>query len=217
HRRAPRRVRGRQHAQARCHGALQPRDRVGARGALSGVRLLELHALGGGVGTLLPAPPSRVCLAPSGTFAYRPPGDDGGGGRARGGGGGARAAVVASRALGVVREQVFAVSFGAGKELDAFITAFRIPNLLRDLLAEGALSAAFVTTFTHELERHGEAAAWRLASLVVNTLAVVVGGLCLLGICFAPAITRAIAPGFAEVPGKIDLTVHLTRIMFPFL
>ncbi len=127
------------------------------------------------------------------------------------------AAVLASRVLGLVREQVFATFFGAGKELDAFITAFRIPNLLRDLFAEGALSAAFVTTFTLELERKGEAAAWRLASLVVNALAVVVGGLCILGIYFAPAITRAIAPGFADIPGKIDLTVHLTRIMFPFL
>src|SRR5215831_8189199 len=130
--------------------------------------------------------------------------------------GGSRA-VLASRVLGLVREQVFAVFFGAGRELDAFITAFRIPNLLRDLFAEGALSAAFVTTFTQELERRGESAAWRLASLVVNTLAAVVAPLCLLGIWFAPAITRAIAPGFAEVPGKLELTVHLTRIMFPFL
>jgi putative peptidoglycan lipid II flippase len=127
------------------------------------------------------------------------------------------AAVFASRILGLVREQVFAVSFGAGRDLDAFITAFRIPNLLRDLFAEGALSAAFVTTFAQELERKGEGAAWRLASLVVNALAVVVGGLCLLGIWFAPAITRAIAPGFADVPGKLELTVQLTRIMFPFL
>src|SRR5215468_6196486 len=74
------------------------------------------------------------------------------------------AAVLASRVLGLVREQVFAVFFGAGRELDAFITAFRIPNLLRDLFAEGALSAAFVTTFTHRLELEGEARAWRLAS-----------------------------------------------------
>ncbi len=127
------------------------------------------------------------------------------------------AAVFASRILGLIREQVFAVSFGAGRDLDAFITAFRIPNLLRDLFAEGALSAAFVTTFTQELERNGERAAWHLASLVVNALAIVVGGLCLLGIWFAPAITGAIAPGFAEVPGKLELTIHLTRIMFPFL
>ena len=65
-------------------------------------------------------------------------------------------AVLASRILGLVREQVFAIFFGAGRELDAFITAFRIPNLLRDLFAEGALSAAFVTTFTWRLEHEGE-------------------------------------------------------------
>src|SRR2546430_1427375 len=127
------------------------------------------------------------------------------------------AAVLASRVLGVVREQVFAVLFGAGRELDAFITAFRIPNLLRDLFAEGALSAAFVSTFTQYLERGGEAAAWRLASLVINALAVVVGILTLLGMWFAPAIVQAIAPGFADIPGKVELTVGMTRIMFPFL
>src|SRR5262252_2832906 len=72
------------------------------------------------------------------------------------------AAVFASRILGVVREQVFASLFGAGRELDAFVTAFRIPNLLRDLFAEGALSAAFVPTFTQRIERDGTASAWRL-------------------------------------------------------
>ena len=127
------------------------------------------------------------------------------------------AAVLASRVLGLVREQVFATFFGAGRELDAFITAFRIPNLLRDLFAEGALSAAFVATFTQQYERHGEAAAWRLANLVVNTLACVVGVICLVGIWFAPGLARAIAPGFAAIPGKLELTAHLTRIMFPFL
>src|SRR2546425_5757132 len=127
------------------------------------------------------------------------------------------AAVFASRVLGVVREQVFAVFFGAGRELDAFITAFRIPNLLRDLFAEGALSSAFVTTFTQQLERHGERTAWRLASVVMNTLALVVGALCVLGIWLAPELARAIAPGFAEIPGKLELTAALARIMFPFL
>src|SRR5439155_1397650 len=107
--------------------------------------------------------------------------------------------------------------FGAGRELDAFITAFRIPNLLRDLFAEGALSAAFVTTFTWRLEHEGEAAAWRLANLVVNALAIVVSAITLAGICFAPALVTAIAPGFADIPGKVELTVALTRIMFPFL
>src|SRR5207247_2298006 len=127
------------------------------------------------------------------------------------------AAVLVSRVLGLVREQVFAVFFGAGRELDAFITAFRIPNLLRDLFAEGALSAAFVTTFTWRLEHEGEAAAWRLANLVVNALAIVVGAITLAGIWFAPALVTAIAPGFADIPGKVELTVTLTRIMFPFL
>ena len=66
-------------------------------------------------------------------------------------------AVLASRVLGLVREQVFAVSFGAGRVLDAYVTAFRIPNLLRDLFAEGALSAAFVSTFTQRARTNGEA------------------------------------------------------------
>ena len=126
-------------------------------------------------------------------------------------------AVFSSRILGLVREQVFATCFGAGRELDAFVTAFRIPNLFRDLFAEGALSAAFVSTFTQEEARHGPAAAWRLANLVVNALALIVGAVCLAGIAFAPTITDAIAPGFAEIAGKTALTVRLTRVMFPFL
>lgn len=126
-------------------------------------------------------------------------------------------AVFTSRILGLVREQTFAVLFGAGRELDAFVTAFRIPNLLRDLLAEGALSAAFVTTFTQRFERDGDRSAWYLASLVVTTLVLLVVPLCLLGIWFAPAITTAIAPGFHEVPGKHELTTWLTRVMTPFL
>lgn len=126
-------------------------------------------------------------------------------------------AILVSRILGLVREQVFAASFGAGRELDAFVTAFRIPNLFRDLFAEGALSAAFVTCFTQTLAREGEARAWRLANLVVHALLVVVGGIVLLGIVLAPWLVSLIAPGFAEIPGKSELTTHLTRLMFPFL
>src|SRR5206468_336626 len=77
--------------------------------------------------------------------------------------------------------------------------------------------AAFVTTFTWRLEHEGEAAAWRLANLVVNALAIVVGTITLAGIWLAPALVTAIAPGFADIPGKVELTVTLTRIMFPFL
>src|SRR5213594_4084749 len=101
------------------------------------------------------------------------------------------AAVFASRILGLVREQAFAVFFGAGRELDAFITAFRIPNLFRDLFAEGALSAAFVSTFAQRLEREGEQSAWHLASLVVNALVVVVSTVTLLGMWGAPGFVRA--------------------------
>src|SRR5881392_2608355 len=92
------------------------------------------------------------------------------------------AAVLVSRVLGLVREQVFAVFFGASREFDAFVTAFRIPNLLRDLFAEGALSAAFVTTFSQKLEAEGEKSAWRLANLVLNALLVVLGAITLIGI-----------------------------------
>lgn len=127
------------------------------------------------------------------------------------------AAVMASRLLGLIREQVFAAFFGAGRELDAFITAFRIPNLFRDLFAEGALSAAFVTTFSQKLEKEGEASAWRLANLVLHALVLVVGGIVVVGILAAPWLVDLIAPGFAATPGKTELTIFLTRLMFPFL
>jgi putative peptidoglycan lipid II flippase len=125
--------------------------------------------------------------------------------------------VLGSRVLGLVREQVLASLFGASREFDAFVTAFRIPNLLRDLFAEGALSAAFVTTFSQKLAKEGDHGAWRLANLVLNALLVVLGLIVLAGILAAPWLVRFIAPGFADIPGKTELTTQLTRIMFPFL
>jgi putative peptidoglycan lipid II flippase len=122
-----------------------------------------------------------------------------------------------SRVLGVVREQVLAALFGAGHAMDAYTVAFRIPNLARDLFAEGALSAALVPTFTRQLATAGPAAAWRLASLVVNGLLVVAGAVVLVGIVFADDIVRLLAADFAAVPGKLELTVLLTRMMLPFL
>jgi putative peptidoglycan lipid II flippase len=126
-------------------------------------------------------------------------------------------AVFGSRILGLVREMVLAALFGAHKEFDAFITAFRIPNLLRDLFAEGALSSAFVTTFTQKLTKEGDAAAWRLANLVLNALLIVVSLITLAGIVAAPWLVNLIAPGFRAVEGKAELTITMTRIMFPFL
>jgi putative peptidoglycan lipid II flippase len=103
--------------------------------------------------------------------------------------------------------------------MDAFNVAFRIPNLVRDLFAEGAMTAAFVPTFTRTLETRGRPAAWRLGNLVINALVLVTLVLVVLGMIFAEPITRAIASGdeFTAVPGKLELTVLLTRIMLPFL
>jgi len=124
---------------------------------------------------------------------------------------------MASRVLGVVREQVLAAYFGAGNAMDAFNVAFRIPNLVRDLFAEGAMSAAFVPTFTRKLTNEGRESAWRLGNHVLNALLLITGVLVMLGIIFARPLVTAFAGDYADVPGKLDLTVFLTRIMLPFL
>ncbi|HEY3901455.1 MAG TPA: murein biosynthesis integral membrane protein MurJ [Chthoniobacter sp.] len=126
-------------------------------------------------------------------------------------------AVMCSRVLGLVREQVFAALFGASAQMDAFIAAFRAPNLLRDLFAEGALSTAFITTFSEKITKEDDAAAWRLANKVATLALVFMSGVTLLGIWGAPVITHLLAGGFASVPGKMELTVRLTRVMFPFI
>ncbi|MBI2458617.1 MAG: murein biosynthesis integral membrane protein MurJ, partial [candidate division NC10 bacterium] len=126
-------------------------------------------------------------------------------------------ATLFSRLLGFVRDMAIAWLFGAGMLADAFFVAFRIPSTLRELLGEGALSAAFIPTFTRTATREGRDAAWDLASAVMGTLVVVLAGVTLLGVLLAPAIVRLLAPGFAEVPGKLDLTVQLLRVMFPYI
>jgi putative peptidoglycan lipid II flippase len=124
---------------------------------------------------------------------------------------------MASRILGLVRDQVLAYHFGADDAQDAFRVAFRIPNLVRDLFAEGAMSSAFVPTFTGELTREGRPRAWQLANSVVSALIIVTGLLVILGMIFAEPLVRMYAEGFEAVPGKIELTVFLARIMTPFL
>jgi putative peptidoglycan lipid II flippase len=126
-------------------------------------------------------------------------------------------AVMASRVLGLVRDQVFAIFFGAGFHFDAFLTAFRIPNLLRDLFAEGALSAAFVTTFSQILATKGEKEAIRLSNRIATLMILVITAISIIGWWYAPAIVHTLAPGFYDVPGKAELTITLTRIMIPFL
>jgi putative peptidoglycan lipid II flippase len=126
-------------------------------------------------------------------------------------------ATLLSRILGLVREQMYAYLFGAGFSMDSFIAAFRIPHLLRDLFAEGALVTAFVPVFTEHLTQKGKKEAFYLGNLVINTLLVVLSLVILLGVVFAPFLVKLIAPGFGDVPGKIELTTQLTRILFPFL
>lgn len=126
-------------------------------------------------------------------------------------------AVMCSRVLGLVREQVFAAMFGAGMAYDAFVVAFRIPNLLRDLFGEGALSAAFVTIFSRYDANKTREETWRLASNVLVFFAVFLSGLTLLGIFLARPIVSLLAPDFARVAGKAELTATLTMIMLPFL
>lgn len=124
-------------------------------------------------------------------------------------------AVMCSRLLGLLREQIFAALFGGGMAMDAFTAAFRIPNLLRDLFAEGALSMAFVTTFSKTIARGGDEDAWRLANKVATMTASVLGVLCVVGMVFSAELVALLAPGFD--PDKAALTAHLTRIMFPFI
>jgi putative peptidoglycan lipid II flippase len=123
-------------------------------------------------------------------------------------------AVFVSRLLGLVREQVFAYFFGAGLVTDAYLVAYRIPNLLRDLFAEGALSSAFVTVFSRESDPERRRS---MAARVLVALCLIVGFICL-GIFFlSEPLVHLMAPDFAAIPGKLELTVSLTRIFSPFL
>lgn len=124
-------------------------------------------------------------------------------------------AVMFSRVLGLVREVIFAKYFGAGFLYDAFLVGFRIPNILRDLFAEGALSAAFVKVFTDYQLKKSEAEAWQLASLIFNALAIVLSIITIIGIFAAPYLVPLLARGFS--PEKAALAVTLTQIMFPFI
>src|SRR3989338_11461700 len=124
-------------------------------------------------------------------------------------------AVMFSRFAGLIREMVFAFFFGAGPVLDAFITAFRIPNLLRDLFSEGALSSAFVTVFSQKMQTENDAKAWDLANRIFGVLILVLTIFVALGIIFSPFIVSGIATGFEGE--KLQLTILLNRILFPFI
>jgi putative peptidoglycan lipid II flippase len=122
-----------------------------------------------------------------------------------------------SRILGFVRDMVTALFMGAGPGADAFFVAFRIPNLLRRLSAEGAFSAAFIPTFVETLQKDGSSEAARFARITFTFAAIVLAVVTVAGIVFSPWIVRVIAPGFFEDPHKFELTVHLNRLMFPYI
>ncbi len=107
--------------------------------------------------------------------------------------------------------------FGAGMATDAFVTAFRIPNLLRDMFAEGALSSAFVPVFKEKLVQESTERAYRLADIVITAILLVVGLIVVLGIIAAPVLIYVSAHGFVDDPPKFDLTVDMTRIMMIYL
>ncbi len=126
-------------------------------------------------------------------------------------------AVMCSRVLGLIREQVFAGMFGAGYAYDCFVVAFRIPNLLRDLFGEGALSAAFVTVFSQYDAIKTKEETWRLASNVLTFIGILLSLITLLFIYVSDSIVYLLAPKYAGIPGKIELTALMTMIMAPFL
>ncbi len=127
------------------------------------------------------------------------------------------ALTVVSRITGLLRDIVTGYLFGAGTTADAFFVAYRIPNLLRRLVAEGAATAAFIPVFTGYLTSGPRAEANRVARVLFTMMALVLAAITVLGIVFAGPITTLFAPGFASVPGKLELTVSLTRLVFPYI
>jgi putative peptidoglycan lipid II flippase len=125
-------------------------------------------------------------------------------------------AVMCSRVLGLIREMLFAGLFGAGRNLDAFLMAFRVPNILRDLFAEGALSTAFITTFSKRIATEGDESAWRLANKVATLTTIFMSAVTLLGVAFARQIV-GLMTWWSWSPEKTELTVLLTQIMWPFI
>jgi putative peptidoglycan lipid II flippase len=127
------------------------------------------------------------------------------------------AAVMLSRVLGLVREQVFAALFGSGMAYDAYVVAYRIPGLLRELLAEGALSAAIVTVFTEVRQAGDPQRLRRLSATVFCAAVLVMGPILAIGALWAGDIVGLMAPDFSQIPGKAQLTARMAAIMLPFL
>lgn len=126
-------------------------------------------------------------------------------------------ATLVSRIMGFFRDVIIAQAFGAGLATDAFFVAFRIPYLFRKLLGEGSLTASFIPVFTETREKGDPEEDRKMVSSASGVLLVVVVALTVLGIIFAPAVIRVIAPGFQRSAEKFALTITLTRLVFPYL
>lgn len=126
-------------------------------------------------------------------------------------------ATMLSRIMGMVRDMVVSRLFGAGLATDAFFAAFQIPNMLRRFFAEGALTSAFVPTFSATLSQRGEKDARELANICFTLLTIVMAAITLTGVLFSPWIVGTMFPGFKAIPGKFELTVLLNRLMFPYI
>jgi len=122
-----------------------------------------------------------------------------------------------SRVFGYIRDMVVAHFFGAGMATDAFFVAFRIPNLLRRLLAEGSLTVSFVPVFMEYLKRKSKEDALELANVSFTLLSIILVVISVAGVLLSPLIVTVMAPGFLKTPDKYALTVFLTRLMFPYI
>jgi len=122
-----------------------------------------------------------------------------------------------SRVFGYIRDSRIAFLLGAGTAADAYVAAYRIPNLLRRLVGEGAVSAAFIPVFSRYIAEKREKDAWEFASTMLTVITIFLTAITIIGIIFSPLIVRLFASGFADTPGKVALAATLNRIMFPYI
>ncbi len=122
-----------------------------------------------------------------------------------------------SRFFGYARDAVLAIVLGAGNSMDAFTVAFRIANLLRRLVGEGAMTAVFVPVFTQYEKKNTQDKVWEFAGVFTTTLAFLLAGVVIFNIVLAPWLIKILAPGFHSVAGKWELTIFLNRLMAPYL
>ena len=126
-------------------------------------------------------------------------------------------ATLASRILGFLRDVIIARLFGVYLAAQAFVIAFRIPNLFRDLVGEGASNAAIVPVLSEYNLKHSKEEFWELVNILLNLLVVILSAITILGIIFSPLIVRLIAPGFIGSADKLQATINLNRIIFPYI